>query len=76
MSRGDEHDAQGSGAVPVAPKGPPGVDERETLSREWTALTPEEECRVLESLLARARDAGDAREIERIEARLRLLHAR
>jgi hypothetical protein len=59
--------------VPVAPKGAPDAD---ALPREWTALSPEEEAIRLEEALAAARTCGDACEVERIEARLRMLHAR
>jgi hypothetical protein len=60
--------------VPIGPKGAPG--DPTTFSREWTALSPEEERIQLETYLEECRRRGDAGEVERVEARLRLLHAR
>jgi hypothetical protein len=71
MERDDDIPALGD--VPIGPKGAP---DDAALPREWTALSPEEEAIRLEETLAMARHAGDACEVERIEARLRMLHAR
>lgn len=60
--------------VPIGPKGAPG--DPTTLRREWTDLSPEEERVQLEAYLAECRQRGDTVEVERVEARLRLLHAR
>jgi hypothetical protein len=61
--------------VPVGPKGS-AVGNGQTLAREWTALSPEEELIRLEECLDDARRRGDTSEVERIEARLRMLHQR
>ena len=60
--------------VPIGPRGAPG--DPTTLRREWTARSPEEECAQLEAYLVECRRCGDTCEVERVEARLRLLHAR
>jgi hypothetical protein len=56
-----------------APKGAPTAHSRGTPAREWTSDSAEEECATLEAACRDAQARGDATEVRRIEARLRLL---
>jgi hypothetical protein len=60
-------------AASTSGKGSPGTPPERTLRREWTEQSPEDERATLELELHAARAAADAREIRRLEARLRLL---
>jgi hypothetical protein len=67
-------DARPRRDIDPAPKGAPTPHSRGVPRREWTSETAEEECATLKAARADAAALGDADEVRRIDARLRLLH--